>query len=157
MSCLEGWGWPAHYLQAGAGCNGQTDRLKVIVTIKLHLTSRDIEKSTMSLLCACAMPRMLVFVSMARSYCLGPMQTLSLPPELYLLAPDTSWPGQWGPSGPVPAWRRGNTWARSVTLNVSSNSHKEAMSGDKMFYFQPQILASKWQDCRVSLNLTPDL
>ena len=157
MSCLEGWGWPAHYLQAGAGCNGQTDRLKVIVTIKLHLTSRDIEKSTLSfILCACARARD-AGIRVNGLFVLSGSNANSLP-----LSVVSSGPAHILAMRPQRACtclkeRRGNIWARSVALNVSGNSHKEAMSGDKMFYFQPQILASKWQDCRACLNLTPDL
>ena len=54
-------------------------------------------------------------------------------------------------------WRE-NTRARSVTLSVAGNSHKEAVLGDKMFYVQPQSVASKWQDSRIlSLDLVSDV
>ena len=43
---------------------------------------------------------------------------------------------------------------------MAGNSHKVAKLGDKMFYFQPQSLVSKWQDtvCLIlSLDLVSDV
>ena len=69
------------------------------------------------------------------------------PSQVCIFWPRTH-PGQ-GTEAPaglyLPEGVEGEHMSRSVTLNVSGNSHKEAMSGDKMFYFPPQSLASKWQ------------
>ena len=98
---------------------------------------------------------MLVFVSMVCSYCLASMQTLSAESKLYLLAPA----GPYLP--PVPQGVKGDHTSPeslSVTLSVAGNSHKEAELGDKMFYFKPQSVASKWQDSLIlSLDLVSDV